>query len=307
MEESMGYEAEKLVYPRLFEEDNATGAYELSTAGIGTDLLKEKPEGEKIKYSKVGEGFTVQSTWKTYSDGLEFSMENVDDMNERKISNLVSDKAKTWVQSYNQGKDQYAANVFNYGGHTAGNAIFNGSAAGLTDNSGDFCYDGKPFFNLEGNERPLLPNATGTHFNGYGLPLTEANLQTAYDKITRDNAVNSRGQKIIIQPTVLWYDSSLHWTVMKLLETQKEVGTANNTRNTVYKLISPVEWRFLDTEGMWGLGVAKKGIKFWNRKNLTFDFFRDKETGGYNATVMARYGIEVKNFRYWIGSNAPTS
>lgn len=301
------YEGEKLTYPELFDVKQATGAYEQSTSAVGTGMLKEKPEGEKVKYSKVGEGFTVQSTWKTYEDGLEFSMENVDDFNEAKISNLVTDFAATWLQSYNQGKDQLAANVFNYGGYTAGNAIFNGSVNGVADPSGDLVYDGKPFINLVGNKRPLTPNGTAAYYNGHALALNEGNLQTVYDQVTLDNAVNSRGQKIIVQPNVLLYHPDLRWTVMNLLKAENQVGNANNDINTVKNLLKPVEWRFLDTSTMWAVGVAKKGIKFWERQPLTFDFRRDDETKGYKADVIARYGIEVNNFRYWAASNAPTS
>lgn len=306
-EENMEYQMQDMVHPEIFEVATATGANEKHTMGIGTDLLKEKPEGEKIKYSKVGEGYTVQSTWHTYADGLEFSYENVKDMNEKKVSNLVEAKARTWVDSYMQGKDQYAANVFNYGGYTAGHSIFNGSSPGDPDPSGDLCYDGKPFFNLSDNLRALIPNGTATKYNGLALPLTTENIQTAYDLFTLTNAVNSRGQKIINKPDIILYHPSLRWTVQKILETQKEVGTANNTINTVYGLLRPVEWRFLDTSNMWCLGKAKKGIKFWDREKLTFDFRRNDETKGYVADVIARYGTEVNNFRYWVGSNAPTS
>lgn len=301
------YQSEQLVHPQLFEVGTATGAYEQHTTVIGAGNLKVKAEGEKITYSKVGEGFTVMSTWDTYADGLEFTKENVADFTESKISNLVSDMASTWMDGYMQGKDTLAANVFNYGGYTAGNAIFNGSAAGVTDPTGNLCYDGKPFFNLSGNLRPLTPNGTATHYNALALPLTETNLQTAYDLMTITNAVNSRGQKVIIKPDVLWFHPSLRWTVKKLLESDKEVATANNTINTAYKILRPVEWRFLDTSTMWGLGYSKRGIKFWEREPLTFDFYQDKETKGWKADVTARYGIEVNDFRYWVGSNIPTS
>ena len=40
---------------------------------------------------------------------------------------------------------------------------------------------------------------------------------------------------------------------------------------------------------------------------LTFDFFRDEDTKGYKANVIARWGGEVNDYRFWVGSNAPTS
>jgi len=300
-------EDEKLVHPQLFEMADATGAYEQHTNVIGAGNLKEKDEASKITYSRVGEGYTVQSTWKTYADGLEFTKEEVDDFTESKMSNAVTDFAGSWLTGYNQGKDDLAANVFNYGGYLLGNGIFNGTAAGVTDTSGDLCYDSKPFFNLTGNKRALTPNGTASYYNAVALALTETNLQTAYDLATVTNAVNSKSQKVILRPNILLYHPTLRWTVKKLLETEFEVGSAQNDINTVQNLLRPVEWRFLDTSTFWAIGTAQKGIKFWNREPLTFDFRKDPETKGYKADVTARYGIEVNDFRYWVGSNAPTS
>lgn len=305
--ENQKYQDETLKYPELFEVVPAEGAYNKRTTVIGAGNLKKKPEGEKITYSRVGEGFTVQTKWETYADGLEFSKENVDDFSESKISNLVSDMASTWLTGYNQTKEQLALNVFNKGGLTAGYEIFNGSAAGETDPSGDLCYDSKPFFNLTGNKRPLTPNGTAAYYNAVALALSEANLQTAYDLMTVTNAVNSKGQKVMLEPTVLLYHPSLRWTVMNLLNAENQVGTANNDTNTVQNILTPIESRFLDTSTFWSVGTAKKGIRFYERQPLTFDFYQDKETKGYKADVTARFGVEVNDFRYWVGSNAPTS
>lgn len=305
--ENQKYEDEKLVYPQLFEEKEAEGAYNKRTTVVGAGNLKETGESEEITYSKVGEGWTVHSKWLKFTDGLMFSKENVDDMTESKIYNLVTDMAATWLTGYNQTKEDLTANVFNYGGYTAGHSIFNGSAAGETDPSGNLCYDGKPFFNLSGNLRALVPNGTAAYYNAVALPLTETNVQTAYDLMTITNAVNSRGQKVIIKPDVLLYHPSQRWTVKKLLETELQVGSAQNDINTIKNMLKPVEWRFLDTSTFWALGYAKRGIRFYNRQPLTFDFYQDPKTKGYRADVVARFGIEVNDFRYWVGSNAPTS
>ena len=301
------YEDEKLMFPELFQVDNATGAYEKHTTVIGAGNLIEKPEGEQISYTRVGEGFTVQSTWKTYGAGLDFTKENVEDFTESKLSNLVSDMAATWLTGYNQGKESRAATVFNEGGVTTGHEIFNGTVGGSSDSTGLLCFDGLPFINRSGNNRPLAPGGTASYYNGIASGLTEANLQTAYDLATLTNAVNSRAQKVVLEPDVLLVHPSLRWTAKVLLETEYVVGEANNDINTVNKMLKLMVWRFLDTSTMWGLGTAKKGIKFWEREPLMFDFYRDEKTKGYKADVTARYGVEMNDWRYWVGSNVPTS
>jgi len=301
------YVPQDMVHPLLFDIKTATGAFEKHTTVIGAGNMVIKPEGEQIKFGRVGEGFTVQSTWDSYSGGLEFTMEDVQDMPKEKMANVLEEFASTMIEGYMQSKENLAANVFNYGGYTAGNAIFNGSVKGNADPSGDLCYDGKPFFNLSGNLRPLYPGATATHYNGLSLGLDATNIQTAHTLMTDTNAVNSRSQKVKLMPNTLLVSPSLVWTASTLMKTAQQVNSANNNINTVQGLYNIVPWNYLTTSTFWAIGQAKKGIVFWERMPLTFDFFGDPLTGGYKATAIARFGIEVNDFRYWVGSNAPTS
>ena len=295
------------VYTELFEGFDSTGAFEQSTNAIGVGQLDVKPEGEPITYQNAMEGFTVMGKNTTFAAGIEFTLEQVMDMSPQKIANVVTAFASQYTDKYIISKEQFYSNFFNYGGYTAGHAIFNGSVPGNTDPSGDLCYDGEPFFNLSDNLRPNHPSGTDTYYNALALSLTEANLQTAYNLMTITNAVDARGDKISIQPDVLIYHPSLRWIAKKLMENELQVGSAQNDRNTVQNLLRPVEWRYVDTAAFWAIGKAKSGIKAYNRMPLTFDFFRDEDTKGYKANVIARWGGEVNDYRFWVGSNAPTS
>ena len=295
------------VYTELFDGFNSTGAFEQSTNAIGVGRLDEKPEGEAIKYQNAMEGWTVQGKNTTFAAGIEFTLEQVMDMTPDKIRNVVTDFASQFTQKYFITKEAFYAKYFNYGGYTAGNAIFNGSVPGSADASGDLCYDGKPFFNLSNNLRPLTPGGTAAYYNALALGISESNLQTAYNLMTVTNAVDSRGDAVMIQPDVILYHPSLRWTVMKLLNTEAQVGSAQNDLNTVKGLLRPVEWRYLSTSTFWAIGRAKSGIKAYNRMPLTFDFYRDEDTKGYKANVIARWGGEVNDWKFWVASNAPTS
>lgn len=306
----MDYEKDPAVnalHPEIFEVATAIGAYEKNTTVIGMGDLVETADGERINYDRAGEGWTVQSTWKRFAKGIEFGPVALSDLSETKLQDAIMKMVASGTRNYYLSKDQLAANVFNYGGHTAGNAIFNGSAPGETDPSGDLCYDGKPFFNLSDNLRALTPNGTAAYYNGLALPLSAENIKTAYDRMVLTNAVDARGKKVVLQPDILLVHPSLKWTANTLMGTEKQVGTANNDNNQVRGLLKVVPWRFLDTSTFWAIGCSKMGIKFWERWPLVFDFFRDNETKSYKATLEARYGIEVNDFRYWVSSNAPTS
>ena len=295
------------VYTELFDGFNSDGAFEQSTNAIGVGQLDAKPEGEPISYQNAMEGFTVQGKNETFAAGIEFTMEQVMDMSPQKIANMVTAFASGYTEKYIHSKEDYYSNIFNYGGYTSGNAIFNGSVPGNTDASGDLCYDGEPFFNLSDNKRPVHPSGTDTYYNAVVLDLTEANLQTAYNLMTVTNAVDARGDKISLKPDTLLVHPSLRWQADKLMTNQLQVGSAQNDKNTVQSMFRVLEWRFLDTSTFWAIGKAKNGIKAYNRMPLTFDFFRDEDTKGYKANVVARWGVEVNDWRYWVGSNAPTS
>jgi len=301
------YPVKAPVYEQLYELSTSDSAYELSTNAIGMAKLTAKAEGTPIDFQSTTEGFTVAAKNHTYAAGLELSMEQVADMNPKKIADMVTGMAGTWTEKYIQTKEEFYAKTFNYGGYTSGDAHFNASVAGYTDNSANLVYDGKPFFNLTGNTRPLFPGGSGSKYNAIALGLDEANVQALYDLITVTNAVDSRGDKIVINPDTLLIHPSLRWTAMELLKSQQQVDSANNNINTILNLLNLVEWRYLDTSTMWCIGQAKKGIKAYERMPLTFDFFEDPITKGFKATVISRFGFEVNDFRYWGASNAPTS
>jgi len=301
------YPKETPVHEILFEKATSDSAYELDTNALGMAKLTEKEEGTPVDFQSTVEGFTVAAKMKTFSGGLEISMEQQMDMNPRKMADTIINLAGTWTQKYVETKEEFYADIFNFGGYTSGNAIFNASGSGYTDNSGDLVYDGKPFFNLTGNKRPLYKGASATHYNAAALGLSEANIQTLYDLLTITNAVDSRGDKVSIDADTLLIHPSLRWAAMELLKSQKQVDSANNNINTVLGLLDQVQWRYLDTSTFWAIGKRGKGIKAYERMPLTFDFWQDPITKGYKATAIARFGAEVNDFRYWVASNAPTS
>jgi hypothetical protein len=295
------------VFSQLFEESNSDSAYELGTNAIINAPLIEAEESETVTYGKAGEGYTVSAKMRTFKRAISFSQEQVEDLGTAKIVNIVTTAAGTWTEDYVRLLEKESAKIFSYGGLTAGHSIFNASVAGYTDPSGDMCYDGKPFFNLTGNKRPLYPGATATHYNGLALGIDETNLQAAYDLMTVTNNVDTNGEKIDLRPDVIVYPPSLRWTITTLLNTTGQVGSSYNDINTVKNILRPIEWQYLTDTDAWFIGNSKKGIKFYSRVKLSFDFWRDMETGGYKAKARARFGHEVNDWRYWVGSKFSTS
>lgn len=303
------YEQLETVHDKVFEVKGSAGAWEQSTQLLGAGNLVEKPEHEPITYENAMEGFTIYGKNRTFAKGIEFSMEIVEDTPPEKIANIVKEYAAQWAERAVQKKETFAAAFFNNGGLTAGHDTFNAHITGVTPSGVPtaLCYDGKPFFNLSGNNRPLYPGGSASYYNGVALALSGTNIKTLYNLIRATNNVDSRGEKVMIKPDVILVPPALIFDALTLMNSSLIPGSGNNDINVLKGLLQPLEWQYLTDTDAWFIGKKQKGIVFHNRKPLTFDFWKDEDTKGYKASVVARWGAHVKDFRYWGGSNFSTS
>jgi len=263
-----------------------------------------------LPVTSTSDGFEIVIKNRTFSDGFTLSMEFVEDTPKEKMANIVRDFANDWASGVTDTKETFAANFFNNGGLTAGDSIFNNTITGVvTDASGDLVYDGKPFFNLSGNNRSAKAHST-TYYNGLASALSADNLQTAYSLMTSTNNRNEKGDIISIKPNVLVIPPALKFTAKSLLESDILITGANSTlpnKNTVSNLLIPIEWQYLTDTDAWFIGSAKQGLTFLERKAPVIDFYQDEDTKVYKANIDTRFGAGVTNWRYWVGSNFATS
>jgi phage major head subunit gpT-like protein len=125
--------------------------------------------------------------------------------------------------------------------------------------------------------------------------------------MTTINNRNERGEIIQLIPDTLLIPPALHFTAKTLLESERQVGTAQNDKNVVQNLVSPVEWQYLTDTDAWILGQRQKGLKFYERKAPVIDFYQDEKDKKYYATIDTRFGAVVDNWRYWVAANLATS
>ncbi len=301
------YDQLTAVYPQLFDVRTLTSAYDQTTAGIGLGQLSERNEGDDIIASNPLEGFTVIGKARTFSDSFFLAQEFVEDTDPQKMANAMSDFAATWAQGVVNSKENFASNFFNKGGFTAGHDVFNNNISGVVnDPENDLIYTGKPFFALTGNNHTAKDGST--YFNSGGvLSLTSTNLKTGYNRMTISNAFSERGEKIMLRPDVLLHPPNLRFTAKTILESDAVVGSANNDINDVQALVQPLEWNYLtDTDG-WFLGHKQKGLRFLERKAPVIDFYQDEVSKKFYATIDARWGGVVTDWRFWYAANISTS
>lgn len=301
------YATHNPVYPQLFEVREMTGGYDKNTSGIGLGQLSERKEGNEIVASNLMEGFTVLCKARTFSDSFFMTMEFVEDSTPEKIGNVIQQFAGTWAQGVTATKETFAAKFFNRGGFLLGDDVFNNTITGVVDDpTGDLIYDGKPFFALSGNNHPAKDGST--YYNSLGaLPLSDANLKTAYNLITNTNNRNERGEIIALSPDVLVTSPNLRFTAKALLESERITGSANNGINSVQNLVNHIEWQYITGSDDWYLGKAKSGIVFYERKQPVIDVYQNEIDKKYYVTIDTRFGATVENWRPWVGANLSTS
>jgi len=303
------YNEKPVVFPELFEVDNSEGAYEEYTTVIGPGKLNKTAEGVTIPRTTAIEGFTVYCANFKFPVELPITNEAIDD--NRKIKNFL----KTWSQGLGEAarmsQEDEHADIFNYGGFTAGHDTFLNDIPGgvLTTSYGNLCYDSKPFFTATGSNRTAKHG--GTYYNGVAtLPLNETNIQALFKLITVTNAFDEAGKRVDIMPDVLvcQYGSDNWFTAKRILESAASVSGAHSGIQNVWKSnLRLVGWSALIDTDFWAVGVAKKGLRSLGRLPLTIDYYEDKSIDSQVVRAKIRFGRAVDNFRFWAGANYSTS
>jgi len=289
-------------YQAIFDVVPSDAAYDQYTTAIGLGELLEKPEGENIQADAPMEGYTVVCKNRSFARRVPFTYETVQDA--KKIGNLLSTTVGTWGRYLPITKEKFYAKFFNYGAYTAGQDVFNNTITGVvTDPTGNLIYDGKSFFN------DAHPDKVGNTYDNYyaSTALTADNLKTVYLAYTTTNNRDERGEIIDLSPDILLIPPALKFTAQEILMTDREVGTINNTINTMRNIVTPMEWSYLtDTDG-WFLGKLKMGLMATDREAPSLDFYQDEENLNFFARIFTRFGGAVTQWRYWIGCNISTS
>jgi hypothetical protein len=294
--ERMGSKEEEVYYNRLFKVVNgATGAGDKYTQLLGaSELERHTSEGQDIAFESPLEGWTSYVKYHTYSKGLAFSPEAVEDT--VKLGNVLKDVAATWGRRVRQAKERLAAGTFNNGGDLLGSFEFNGSFTGNTDPSGNLLYDSKPFFNLTGNTRTTKDGQT--YYNSVAaLTVTPANFETIYNLLTATNNKDEEGVPVGNSPdTILTRTGADHFSAVRILQTTKGMpGGQLNDVNPYEGLIKNIySWSYLDETAFYVGKAQCPEIEFHERMAPEIRFFRNENNAGYKASIRVRFGIHFK-------------
>jgi len=295
-------------YPDVYKVvNNVKGAGDKATQILKAGpLTRHTKEGQDIEFVSPIEGWTTLVKYHTYSDGLTFSPEAIEDT--VKLGNLLKDLARTWGEEVRVAKEELGARVFNNGGALSGDFVFNGTHTGNTDSSGDLLYDSIPMFNLTGNPR-TTKGGRATYYNSdSSLTVTPNDFETLYNLITSTNNTDEQ-DRIKANPVdaAMTRPGSNAFKMKRIIETPANQGFPGgnlNDNNVYFGLVTKhIIWDYLtSTEAAFYIGKAQhQAVQFHERLAPIIRFFRNENNAGFKASIRVRFGIHIKagGWRAW--------
>jgi len=274
------YDEHKVEWTDLFDQYKSRRAWEEDVGTSGFGLAVIKGEGAPITYDVERQGYIQRYTHVNYALGFIITKEMFED----DLYDVVGEKrAKSLAFSMRQTKENIAANVYN----RAFNATYTFA-------------DGKE---LLATDHPNI--AGGTWANELTTPadISEASLEQAVTDLMK--FTNDRGLRIAVRPQKLIVPVDLWADAQKILDTQYEVGTANNTVNVVRGKFPGgliVNHYLTDTDAWFIRTDVPDGMKYFERRGDSFDMDNDFDTENAKFKATARYSFGATDPRAIFGS-----
>ena len=279
----------------------APGDKRTQLLGAG-NLTRHTVEGQDINFRSPVQGWSYYTKYWTFSDGLVFTKEAVEDVNTAKVGNMLKMLADSWGEAENYEKETFAATCFNRGGDLLGEYVFNGSHTGNDSPAGDLAYDSKPLFNLTGNSRATKGGAT--YFNSIsGLGLSPATFEQLYNLFTVTIAFNEQDRPIQQEAdTLLTESGAQHFLAKRIMKSTTGLpGTQLNDYNPYEGLCKAVDWRYLSDASAFYVGKAMhKDFQFHERQMPDIEFFRDQNNKNYKVSIDLRFGVWISTWKAWV-------
>lgn len=293
------------------------GGYEKSTSVIGADQMADMANYGVASEDHPIEGYPVYWTIKQKAKKIRMPREVIRDMKHR-----ADDWLKQYVKSVvpmmvEKTKEVIVADVYNYGGYTSGNAIFNQDDGDLSLTTGytSFCYDGKPLFALSGNnhtrkDASTFYNATAittASASGQSNGINYANALTMWNLLTSTNAKmengaqfdNSSGVSVVCHKS-----AEMDWKVIQ--NSTLNPDNAENATNPLNGMFDKIIGNPYITTATQSVMFRKEGLIAYFGDPI-FNFYETNDPDAVYFKVVLDYAIAPKAACTFLANNAPTS
>lgn len=274
------YDEFKVEYTDLFDTYSSRKAWEEDVSISSFGLASQKTEGGSVTYDREQQGFVTRYTHVVYALGFIITREMVED----DLYDVAGEKkARALAFSMRQTKETVAANVYN--------RAFNTSYTGG---------DGKA---MCVSDHPNVAGGTWSNTLAVQADLSEAALEQAI--IDLQKFTNDRGLRISVKPQSLIVPVDLDFVANKIMKTEYEVDTANNTVNIVRGKFPggvKVNHYLTDTDAWFIRTNVGDGLKHFVRREASFDVDDDFDTENAKYKATERYSFGWTDPRAVYGS-----
>ena len=264
-------------WPALFEKNTSRRAFEEDVGVSMFGLPTIKAEGAAISYDSSRQGFTSRYNHVVYALGFIVTREAVDD----DLYDVVGkQKAKSLAFSMRQNKEIVAANVYNRAFNTT---YVGGDSATLIASAGG------------GGSASHANVAGGTWTNGVAaaVDLSEAALEQAVIDIR--GFQNDRGLKVNAKAKCLIIPKELMFEAQRILKTEGQVYSADNTLNALKTMgVIPeviVNDYLTDTDAWFIRTNVQDGLKYFERDGDSFAMDEDFDTENAKYRARSRFSF----------------
>jgi hypothetical protein len=258
-------------HKEIYETETSERSFEEETKLSGFSAAPVKSEGSAIAYDNAQEAFTARYTHETIALGFSITEEAVED---NLYDSLSARYTKALARAMSYTKQVKAASVLNNG--------FSSSYVGG---------DGVALFSAS---HPLVGGGVNSNIPTVPADLNETSLENAVIQIAA--WTDERGLLIAARPKKLIIPSALQFVATRLLETELQVGTADNTINAIKNNGSIPEGyainHWLTDTNAWFLTTdVPNGLKHFVRSPLSNSMDGDFDTGNVRYKARERYSF----------------
>jgi hypothetical protein len=258
-------------HKEIYETETSERSFEEETKLSGFSAAPVKNEGSAIAYDNAQEAWTARYNHETIALGFSLTEEAIED---NLYDSLSARYTKALARAMAYTKQVKAAAVLN-----------NGFSSSYTGG------DGVALFS---NAHPLVGGGSNSNIPSVAADLNETSLENAVIQIAA--WTDERGLLIAAKPKKLIIPSALQFVATKLLETELQVASADNTINAIknngsipegyainHWLTDPNAW-FLTTD-------VPNGMKHFVRMPLSNSMDGDFDTGNVRYKSRERYSF----------------
>lgn len=264
-------------WQELFEKNTSRRAFEEDVGVSMFGLPSIKAEGSPISYDTSRQGFTSRYNHVVYALGFIVTREAVDD----DLYDIVGkQKAKSLAFSMRQNKEIVAANIYNRAFNTSYEGGDGSSLVASAGGGGD-------------TSHPNVAGGTWTNGPAVAADLSEASLEQAVIDIR--GFQNDRGLKVQAKPVKLIIPKELMFEATRILKTEGQVYSADNTLNAIKTMgVIPtvvVNDYLTDTDAWFIRTNVQDGLKYFERDGDSFGMDEDFDTENAKYKARSRFAF----------------